>query len=87
MQTQTLKDGTVEAITNIATPGLRTRPTMASHRLDLPSVCDVCGKARSTCKHQNCSRLRQQRKSVEWAALMAEKAAAKKMKGRRYAYA
>ena len=63
----------------------RIRPAMASNRLDLPSVCDICGKARSTRKHQNCSRLRQQRKSEEWAAFMAEKAAAKKAKGRRYA--
>ena len=29
----------------------RTRPTMASHRLDLPSICDICGRARSTGKH------------------------------------
>lgn len=29
----------------------RTRPTMASHRLDLPSICDICGKARSTRRH------------------------------------
>ena len=85
MHSQTHNDGTAEAITNRATPSPRTRPTMASHRLDLPSVCDICGKARSTRKHQNCSRLRQQRKSAEWAALMAEKAAAKQAKGRRYA--
>jgi ribosomal protein S11 len=58
---------------------------MASKRLDLISICDICGKARSTRKHQKCSRLRQQRKSAEWAALMSEKAAAKQAKGRRYA--
>lgn len=63
----------------------RTRPTMASQRLDLPSICDICGKARSTRKHQECSRLRQQTKETEWAALLAEKAAAKQNKGRRYA--
>jgi len=85
MQAQTHNDGTAEAITITASPGSRTRPSMASHRLDLPSVCDFCGKARSTRKHQNCSRLRQQHKSVEWAALMAEKAAAKQAKGRRFA--
>ncbi len=85
MQAQTLNDGSAEAITNTVAPVSRTRPTMASHRLDLPSVCDICGKARSTRKHQNCSRLRQQRKTVEWAALLAEKAAAKQAKGRRYA--
>ena len=45
----------------------RTRPTMASHRLDLPSICDICGKARSTRKHAACSRTRQQLKQDEWA--------------------
>ncbi|MEN4750432.1 hypothetical protein ABEH28_11740 [Pseudomonas sp. Ps21-P2] len=63
----------------------RQRPTMASHRLDLPSVCDICGKARSTRTHQNCSRTRQKRKEDEWIELMAEKVAAKLAKGRRYA--
>ena len=87
MQAQTLNDGTAEAITNPAAPGPRNRPTMASHRLDLPSVCDICGKARSTRKHQNCSRLRQKRKAEEWTVLMAKKAAAKQAKERRYAYA
>lgn len=85
MQVETPEAGAKKAITNTATPGPRNRPTMASHRLDLPSVCDICGKARSTRKHQTCSRLRQQRKTVEWASLMAEKAAAKQAKGRRYA--
>jgi predicted nucleic acid binding AN1-type Zn finger protein len=64
----------------------RERPTMASHRLDLPSRCDICGKARSTRKHQACSRIRQQRKSAEWAAFMAEREAAKQKKPRRYAH-
>ncbi|KSG23139.1 hypothetical protein AO946_23540 [Pseudomonas aeruginosa] len=64
---------------------MRERPTLASHRLDLPSLCDIYGNARSTRKHQVCSRIRQQRKAAEWAALMAEKAAAKLNKGRRYA--
>ncbi len=63
----------------------RTRPTLASHRLDLPSRCDVCGNARSTGKHQVCSRIRQQRKASEWAAIMAEKIAARQAKGKRYA--
>lgn len=63
----------------------RTRPTMASHRLDLPSCCDICGKARSTRKHQTCSRIRQQRKSTEWAELMAARAEERKNKPRRYA--
>lgn len=62
-----------------------TRPPMASHRLDLHSCCDICGKARSTRKHQACSRIRQQRKSAEWAELMAVRAEAKKNKPRRYA--
>ncbi|MFG0467054.1 hypothetical protein ACF8LF_20875 [Pseudomonas putida] len=58
----------------------RTRPTMASHRLDLPSICDICGKARSTRKHAACSRTRQQLKQDEWASYMAN-VAAKKAKG------
>lgn len=64
----------------------RERPTMASHRLDLPSRCDICGKARSTRKHQACSRIRQQHKSAEWAAFMAEREAAKQNKPHRYAH-
>lgn len=63
----------------------RTRPTMASHRLDLPSICDICGNARSTRKHAQCSRIRQQTKQAEWEYVQAEKAAAKQQKGRRYA--
>lgn len=64
----------------------RERPTMASHRLDLPSRCDICGNARSTRKHQACSRIRQQTKTAEWAAFMAEREAAKRNKPRRYAH-
>ena len=63
----------------------RTRPPLASHRLDLPSLCDICGKARSTRNHAKCSRIRQQRKANEWAALIAEKAAAKQARGPSYA--
>ena len=37
---------------------MRERPTLASHRLDLPSICDICGRARSTGKHAKCSRTR-----------------------------
>ncbi len=85
MQAQTHNDGTAEAITNTATPSPRTRPAMASHRLDLPSVCDICGKARSTRKHQTCSRIRQQNKTEEWAAFMAEKIAARAARDKRYA--
>lgn len=66
-------------------PAPRIRPPMASHRLDLPSCCDICGKARSTRKHQRCSRIRQQRKSAEWAELMAARAEMKNNKPRRYA--
>lgn len=58
----------------------RIRPTMASHRLDLPSICDICGKARSTRKHAKCSRTRQQLKQEEWASYIAN-VAAKKAKG------
>ena len=59
---------------------MRERPTMACHRLDLPSICDICGKARSTRKHAKCSRIRQQLKQEEWASYMAN-VAAKKAKG------
>lgn len=62
----------------------RIRPTMASHRLDLPSICDICGKARSTRTHRTCSRIRQQRKAEEWTDLMAEKIAARVARGKRY---
>lgn len=62
-----------------------TRPRLASHSLDLPNYCDICDKPRSTRKHQRCSQIRQQRKSVEWATYM-ENVAAKKAQGdRRYA--
>lgn len=63
---------------------LRTRPPLASHRLSLPSICDICGTARSTLKHTKCSQIRQQRKTAEWEILMADKAA-KAAKGKRYA--
>lgn len=61
---------------------MRERPTMASHRLDLPSICDICGKARSTRKHAACSRTRQRLKQDEWATYM-EHIAAKKAQGAR----
>lgn len=64
---------------------IRQRPTMASQRLDLPNICDICGRARSTRTHESCSRTRQKRKEDEWTALMAEKVAARLAKGRRYA--
>jgi hypothetical protein len=63
---------------------MRTRPPLASHRLSLPSICDICGKARSTRKHVKCSQIRQQLKAAEWDILMADKAA-KAAKGKRYA--
>ncbi|RQA21191.1 hypothetical protein IPC508_01130 [Pseudomonas aeruginosa] len=63
----------------------RTRPTMASQRLDLPSICDICGTARSTRKHAACSRIRQQLKRDEWATYMANLTAKKAQGGRHYA--
>lgn len=72
-----------EVSTNKATTN-RTRPPLASHRLDLPSICDICGVARSTRKHAKCSRIRQQRSESEWAIRMADKAA-KAARGKRYA--
>lgn len=49
----------------------RIRPTMASHSLDLPAICDACGKGRSTRRHAKCSQIRQQRESEKWASYMA----------------
>ncbi|KFE50286.1 hypothetical protein IV02_17820 [Pseudomonas syringae] len=63
----------------------RDRPTMASHRLDLPSMCDICDFARSIPRHQLCSKIRQQRKTDEWAAVMAEKKTARAAQEKRYA--
>ncbi|BFN28442.1 hypothetical protein PSCT_01864 [Pseudomonas sp. SCT] len=63
----------------------RIRPTMASQKLDLPSLCDICGNARSTRKHASCSRIRQQIKQNEWASYMANVYAKKAQGGRRYA--
>lgn len=60
----------------------RIRPSMASHSLDLPAICDVCGKGRSTRRHTKCSQIRQQRESGKWAAYMAN-VAAKRAQGRR----
>lgn len=60
----------------------RTRPRMATHGLDLPSRCDICCKARSTRNHASCSKIRQQRKNIEWQSYMAN-VAAKKALGKR----
>lgn len=79
MQVQTPEVSAAKATTD------RTRPTMASKRLDLPSVCDICGKARSTRSHAACSRKRQQLKQKEWASYMANVAAKKAQGGRRNA--
>jgi hypothetical protein len=59
---------------------------MASHRLDLPSICDICGRARSAGNHAKCSRIRQQTKQTEWSALMAELAAKRLAKQERRRY-
>jgi hypothetical protein len=64
---------------------MRERPTLNGQRLDLPSICDICQRARSTGNHAKCSRIRQQRKTVEWAAYMANVAAKKAQGGRRNA--
>lgn len=63
----------------------QTRPRLASHSLDLPNHFDICNTARSTRKHQRCSEIRQQRKSVEWEAYMANVEAKRAQKGRQYA--
>ncbi|WP_232967498.1 hypothetical protein [Pseudomonas monteilii] len=57
----------------------RIRPPMASHSLDLPAICDICGKGRSTRRHATCSRIRQQRESNKWAAYMANVEAKKRL--------
>ncbi|ENY76614.1 hypothetical protein C206_16535 [Pseudomonas putida TRO1] len=62
----------------------QTRPRLASHSLDLPNQCDICKKARSTRNHQRCSQIRQQRKSIEWEAYMANVEAKKVQQERRY---
>lgn len=62
----------------------QTRPRLASHSLDLPNHCDICKKARSTRNHQRCSQIRQQRKSTEWEAYMANVEAKKAQQERRY---
>lgn len=64
---------------------MRERPTIYSKPLDLPSICDICGEARATRRHQTCSRIRQKRKAAEWASYMANLAAKKAQGGRRYA--
>ncbi|UVK80729.1 hypothetical protein LOY46_14120 [Pseudomonas sichuanensis] len=58
------------------------RPRLATHGLDLPAICDVCGKGRSTRRHTSCSRIRQQRESGRWETYMAN-VAAKQALGRR----
>ena len=68
------------------TPGQRTRPPLAGSRLVLPSICDICGKPRSTGKHAKCSRTRQQTKQAEWSAYMAELAAKRLAKQERRRY-
>ncbi|AIC18570.1 hypothetical protein EY04_06595 [Pseudomonas chlororaphis] len=56
---------------------------MATHGLDLPAMCDICGKARSTRNHAKCSKIRQQQKSNEWKAYMANVAAKKRQQVQR----
>ncbi|MGR3897131.1 hypothetical protein [Pseudomonas sp. 1176_21] len=80
MQVQTPKASAAQAITSPST-----RPRLASNQLDLPNLCDICGKYRATRTHAACSRLRQQRKSAEWATYMDNIAAKKAIGGRRYA--
>lgn len=65
---------------------MRERPLLASHNLHLPSICDICGRARSAGKHAKCSRIRQQTKQAEWAAFMAEQAAKRLAKQERRRY-
>ncbi|MDT8921768.1 hypothetical protein RBE51_02785 [Pseudomonas taiwanensis] len=57
----------------------RIRPPRASHSLDLPAICDVCGKGRSTRRLTICSPIWQQRESGKWEAYMANVAAKRAM--------
>lgn len=61
---------------------MRTRPCMATHGLDLPTMCDICGKPRSTRTHSSCSRIRQRTRTTEWASYMANVAAKKALGSR-----
>lgn len=72
------------AVPRFKTMTTRVRPPMASKRLDLHSICDICGRARSARNHQTCSRLRQERKTEEWAGLMADRLAARLAREQRY---
>lgn len=65
-------------------PSERIRPPLAINPLDLPSHCDICGLARSTQKHRKCSRTRQARKNAEWDVRLAEVAAARAAREKRY---
>lgn len=58
------------------------RPRLATHALNLPAICDVCGKARSTREHSRCSRIRQQSMTAEWGSYMANVAAKKALGSR-----
>lgn len=84
VQVETPKVGAAKATTHMAGAS-QTRPCLASHSLDLPNHCDICNKPRSTRKHQRCSQIRQQRKSVEWEAYMANVEAKRRQRGSRLA--
>lgn len=74
MQAQTPEVSTVKATTG------RIRPPPAGQRLDLPSICDICGNARSARKHGTCSRIRQRPQAAEWAASLGKTAALQEAK-------
>nr|WP_285860769.1 hypothetical protein [Pseudomonas sp. BGr12]MDL2419638.1 hypothetical protein [Pseudomonas sp. BGr12] len=77
MQVQPAKASAAQATTSPSA-----RPRLASHSLDLPNLCDICGKYRATRTHAACSQIRQQRKTAEWATYM-ENIAAKRAQGSR----
>lgn len=82
MQVETPKLGAAKTITH-KVGASQTRPRLVSHSLDLPNHCDICNKPRSTRKQQRCSQIRQQRKSVEWEAYMANVEAKRLQRGGR----
>lgn len=42
------------------------QPPLAIRSLEGNSICDICGKARSTRKHAKCSKIRQKRHAWKW---------------------
>jgi hypothetical protein len=86
MQVNQPKEGGAEASRSPAPKAIGPfQPSLAGQRLVLTGTCDICGRSRSTRKHQQCSQIRQRRWADQWAAYQAEHAAKKATERRRYA--